>query len=70
MDREKKPENRKFTEMCRRFLADTDDFSEDKLLAAGIKKRFVNDDLERCIAEIAAYIGGIRNGYESQSDHL
>ena len=70
LDREKKPENRKFTEMCRRFLADTDDFSEDKLLAAGIKKRFVNDDLERCIAEIAAYIGGIRNGYESQSDHL
>lgn len=70
LDREKKPENRKFTEMCRRFLADTDDFSEDKLLAAGIQKRFVNDDLERCIAEIAAYIGGIRNGYESQSDHL
>ena len=65
LDREKKPENRRFTEMCRRFLADTDDFSEEKLLAAGIDRRFSNDDLERCIAEIATYIGGIRNGYES-----
>ena len=65
LDREKKPENRRFTEMCRRFLADTDDFSEEKLLAAGIERRFINDDLERCIAEIATYIGGIRNGYES-----
>ncbi len=67
LDREKKPENRKFTEMCRRFLADTEDFSEDKLAAAGIEKRFVNKDLESCIGEIRAYIGGIRNGYEGQS---
>ncbi len=70
LDREKKPENRKFTEMCRRFLSDTEDFSEDKLSAAGIDRRFVNDDLEHCIEEIRAYIGGIRNGHESQSGNI
>ncbi|MBO4902812.1 MAG: guanylate kinase [Lachnospiraceae bacterium] len=65
LDREKKPENRKYTEMCRRFLADTDDFAEEKLVNAGITRRFINDDLERCIEEIRTYIGGIQNGYQS-----
>ena len=68
LDREKKPENHKYTEMCRRYLADTQDFAEEKLAAAGIDRRFVNDDLERCIREIRTYIGGIRDGYESQSN--
>lgn len=68
LDREKRPENRKFTELCRRFLADTEDFSEDKLIAAGINKRFVNDDLNRCIEQICDYIGGIIDGYKSKSD--
>ncbi|MCR5267287.1 MAG: guanylate kinase [Lachnospiraceae bacterium] len=70
LDREKKPENRRFTEMCRRFLSDTEDFSEDKLAAAGIERRFINDDLERCIEEIRTCIGGIQNGYKSQSGNL
>lgn len=56
LDREKKPENRKFKEMCRRFLADSEDFSEDKLEEAGINRRFINDDLERCIGEIRDFI--------------
>ncbi|MBR4168969.1 MAG: guanylate kinase [Lachnospiraceae bacterium] len=69
LDREKKPENRKFTEMCRRYLSDSEDFAEEKLTAAGIDRRFINDDLERCIDEIRTYIGGIQNGYKSQSDN-
>lgn len=56
LDREKKPENRKFEEMCRRFLADSEDFAEDKIQAAGIRRRFCNDDLDRCFAEIEEYI--------------
>ncbi len=56
LDREKKPENRRFEEMCRRFLADSEDFAEDKIRAAGIKRRFYNDDLDRCFAEIEEYI--------------
>ena len=64
LNREKKPGNRKYAEMCRRFLTDTEDFSEDKLKAAGIEKRFVNDDLERCLKEIEEYIGSFGNDHD------
>ena len=43
-------------EMCRRFLADCEDFSEERIAEAGITRRFQNDDLERCIAEIKEYL--------------
>ena len=56
LEREKKPGKHKYAEMCRRFLSDTEDFSEDKLKAAGIDRRFVNDDLEECIKKIESYI--------------
>lgn len=46
----------KYEEMCRRFLADSEDFSEEKLAAAGIEKRFENIDKAQVIAEIADYI--------------
>ena len=42
--------------MCRRFLADEEDFSEENLRRAGIIKRFVNDDLAECMEEIGGYI--------------
>lgn len=56
LDREKMPENRKYTELCRRFLADAADFSEEKIREAGIEKRFINDNLENCIVEIEQFI--------------
>ena len=56
LDREKKQEKPKYEEMCRRFLADSVDFSEEKLREAGIERRFVNDDLQRCIDEILDFI--------------
>ena len=56
LKREKKPGNRRYAEMCRRFLADTDDFSEEKLKAAGIDKRFENKDLFKCMSEIEDFI--------------
>ena len=57
LKREQKPGNHKYEEMCRRFLADQKDFSEEKLAEAGIEKRFSNDD-ERgvCIEEIRSFI--------------
>lgn len=58
LERERKQENPGYAELCRRFLADTQDFSEEKLLAAGISRRFINDDLDRCFEEIMAYIAG------------
>jgi len=57
LDREKKQAEPKYEEMCRRFLADSEDFSEEKILQAGIgNARFYNDDLSRCTEEIVSYI--------------
>lgn len=58
LDREKLQDEPKYAEMCRRFLADAEDFSEEKIEAAGIGKRFINDVLETCLEEIRAYIRG------------
>ena len=54
--REKGQQVPKYEEMCRRFLADASDFSEDKLREAGITRRFINDDMDTVLAEISAYI--------------
>ncbi|SDH12480.1 guanylate kinase [Marvinbryantia formatexigens] len=57
LKRERKPQNRKFEEMCRRFLADAVDFSEENLQKAGITRRFHNDnDREECMQEVAEFI--------------
>ena len=50
--REQRERVPKYREVCRRFLSDEDDFSEEKLAAAGIKKRYRNEALEACVAEI------------------
>jgi guanylate kinase len=52
VERERAQREPKYAELCRRFLADEADFSEEKLSEAGIVKRFQNDDLERCLQEI------------------
>ncbi len=54
--REMKQNPPHYTEVCRRFLADDEDFSEEHLKNAGITVRFANDDLERTIEEVEAYI--------------
>ena len=54
--REKQQENPRYAEMCRRFLADQEDFSEENLNNAGIIKRFQNDNMEECIEEIQTYL--------------
>lgn len=58
LDRERGQDRPKYAEMCRRFLADTEDFSEEKLEAAGIGKRFYNEEIAKCTEEIRAYIEG------------
>ena len=50
--RERQEKEPKYAELCRRFLADSKDFSEENLKKAGINKRFENIDLEKCIKEI------------------
>lgn len=56
LDRERAQDHPKYREMCRRYLADSDDFSEENIVAAGIEKRFENDVFEKCLEEIRAYI--------------
>lgn len=56
LDREKMQDTPGYEEMCRRYLADCKDFSEEKIKKAGIGRRFNNDDLESCLKEIKNYI--------------
>ena len=56
LNRERKQLHPKYEEMCRRFLADSEDFSEEKIKQAGITRRFYNEELPRCLDEIVSYI--------------
>lgn len=56
LERERMQEQPKYAEMCRRFLADTEDFSEEKLREQEIEQRFRNKNLEQCLKEIMLYI--------------
>lgn len=56
LDRERAQDQPKYAEMCRRFLADEEDFSEKNLKRAGITKRFQNTDLDQVTQEIAFYM--------------
>ena len=56
LDREKAQDHPRYLEMCRRFLADAEDFSREKTEALGIEKVFYNDHLEQCLEEIKEYI--------------
>lgn len=53
VERERLQTNPKYAELCRRFLADSSDFSEEKLKEAGISRRFSNEgEIKECIDEI------------------
>ena len=56
LKRERLQPNPKYDEMCRRFLADSADFSKEKIKSAGIEDVFVNDDLEECIGKVKKYV--------------
>jgi guanylate kinase len=56
LDREKAQDHPQYEEMCRRFLADAEDFSEDKMESAGVGRKFYNNDLDGCLQEIEIYL--------------
>lgn len=56
INREMMQENPKYEEMCRRFLADAEDFSEEKMKMAGINLRFNNENLTQCLDRIKEYL--------------
>ncbi len=58
--RERRQAKPNYDEVCRRFLADQQDFGEDEIVSAGIKKRYKNTDLDECVKEIAGDIIRLR----------
>ena len=60
LERERRQEKPKYAEMCRRFLADEEDFSEENLIKSGITERFGNEDFTECLNKIQSYLEEIR----------
>lgn len=56
IEREEKQKEPKYIELCRRFIADSKDFSEENLEKAKVIKRFKNINLDDCISQIMQYI--------------
>ena len=56
LDRERRQQNPKYAELCRRYLADEKDFSEKNLAVLNIAGRYKNEDLETCISNIVSDI--------------
>lgn len=57
IERERSDPEPKYKEMCRRFITDSEDFSEENLKTAAIEKRFKNNgEIDECIDEIKKYI--------------
>ena len=62
IEREQRQAKPDYAELCRRFLADHADFSEEKLTAAGITKRYENVNLDACVAELIREIQTMEDG--------
>lgn len=58
LNRERAQEHPKYVELCRRCIADEEDFSEQKIEEAGIQTRFVNDNLDACVERIHEFLLG------------
>ncbi len=56
LDRERKQEYPKYQELCRRFLADAEDFSTENLKRANIEVQYENIQFDECMKRIKAMI--------------
>lgn len=61
LDRERAQLQPRYKELCRRFLADEEDFSEENLERAHIDPIFQNVVLDETVKRVAAYISSIQN---------
>lgn len=61
LERERQQEEPGYAEMCRRFLADTQDFSKEKMVECEIEKIYENIDIEQCLNDIRKDILKFRN---------
>lgn len=61
LNREKKQAEPKYAELCRRFLSDSEDYSEEKLAAAGIATRIANNGtFAECMEAVRDFIHEIK----------
>lgn len=60
LERERQQARPKYAELCRRFLADTEDFSGERLKACGIHPIYENIDMETCLNRIRTDIVKMR----------
>lgn len=58
LERERAQAEPKYAELCRRFLADEEDFSLEKRERLGIDKIFVNEDLDETVQMVLTYMKG------------
>ena len=61
LNREKQQEHPKYLELCRRFLADAEDFSDEKLKLCEVDRVYENVTMESCLKEICKDILEFRN---------
>lgn len=54
--RERQQKQPKYAELCRRFLADEEDFSAKRLQELGVSESFENQELDSCVSNLVAYI--------------
>ena len=60
-ERERRQSVPDYKELCRRYLADEEDYSAEKLRAVGIDRFFSNDgEIEECFSEVARFIREIK----------
>ena len=62
LEREKKQSQPMYEEMCRRYIADARDFSQENLEKAGITRCFDNHCLNDCLKQIEGYIAAFGQG--------
>lgn len=60
LSRERCQDEPKYAEMCRRFLADEKDFSEENIKRLQIERRFENREIQQVLDEITQYISGMK----------
>ena len=56
LNRERMQKEPKYSELCRRFLADEEDFSKENLQLAEITTFFINNNFQQCTEEIISEI--------------
>ena len=56
VERERRQKKPAYKELCRRFIADSEDFDDARLAEAGIDERYTNDDIDRCTEQLAGVI--------------